>query len=135
MSSNVFHVIDKNEWMKTSSKKWNRSISFSVSLLCSDVYASKCTLNIIVARCTYEWRWSRRVAWGSDECTRSINLLWRKALSFLLRYPLGEHPEAPSEFIAVRGSSVFMNDWGIDRVTFGQMPSVTSRSYMLFWYS
>lgn len=72
------------------------------------------------------------VAWGSDECIRSINLLWRKALSFLLRYVSDEYPEVQSEFIAISARSVFMNDWGIDRVTFGQMPSVTSHSYCCF---
>lgn len=40
----------------------------------------------------------RRVAWGSDEYVRSINVLWRKILCFLLRYPLDKHLEVQSEF-------------------------------------
>lgn len=59
----------------------------------------------------------RRVAPESDECTRSINFLWRKALFFCCdtrwvnKYGVN--------FIAMFARSVFMNGWGISRMTFG----------------
>jgi len=98
-------------------------LSFPFRYHARDIYVPKYALNFIVARCAYEWRLSSR----GEAMNASDRLTFYGAKSFfLLQYSSGKQfGVVGSEFYHCTHSYIFMNGWGIDRVTFRKMPSVT----------
>lgn len=62
MYDNFYYLIFPMLWeyYAVVSKNEASQLSFPFRYHARDIYAFKYTLNFIVARCTYEWRWSSR---------------------------------------------------------------------------
>lgn len=106
-----------NECAKQKTKLLDQ-LTFLFRCRVRDVYAPKCTFNFYHSSLHL---WMKVVVALRGEAMNTSDRLtfYGAKFSFLLRYPLSKHHEVQSEFIAIHARSVFMNDWGINRMTFG----------------